>query len=56
MANNPVRFQMTIDRHTIDRLDEWRRKQPGRLSRVEAVRRLIRAMLLILDMDPEKPQ
>jgi hypothetical protein len=48
---------MTIDRKKANRLDELRRRQqPGRLSRVEAVRRLLSAMQLILDMDVEKPQ
>jgi hypothetical protein len=56
MASYPVRFQMTIDRKTADRLDEWRRRQPGHLSRVEAVRRLLGAMLLILETDLETPQ
>jgi len=38
----------------LERLDEWRRKQPDLPSRAEAIRRLTTAMLQILDKEPSE--
>jgi hypothetical protein len=45
-------FQMRLSHKFLERLDEWRRKQPELPSRAEAIRRLSTAMLQILDKDP----
>jgi hypothetical protein len=45
-------FQMRLSGGFLERLDEWRRKQPAPPSRAEAIRRLTTAMLHILDKDP----
>jgi hypothetical protein len=42
-------FQMRLSGEFLERLDEWRRKQPESPSRAEAIRRLSTAMLQILD-------
>jgi DNA-binding XRE family transcriptional regulator len=42
-------FQMRLSGEFLERLDEWRRKQPEGNSRAEAIRRLTTAMLQILD-------
>ena len=47
-------FQMRLSNEFLERLDEWRRKQPDLPSRAEAIRRLTTAMLKILDKDPGK--
>jgi hypothetical protein len=47
-------FQMRLSNEFLERLDEWRRKQPDLPSRAEAIRRLTTAMLQILDKDPGK--
>jgi hypothetical protein len=44
-------FQMRLSGEFLERLDEWRRKQPDLPSRAEAIRRLTTAMLQILDND-----
>jgi hypothetical protein len=38
----------------LERLDEWRRRQPDLPSRAEAIRRLTTAMLRILDKEPSE--
>ena len=45
-------FQMRLSGEFLERLDEWRSKQPEPPSRAEAIRRLTAAMLQILDKDP----
>ena len=40
------RFEMRLDRATIEQLDQWRASQPELPSRAEAVRRLVHAGLL----------
>jgi ribosome-binding protein aMBF1 (putative translation factor) len=45
-------FQMRLSEEFLERLDEWRGKQPDLPSRAEAVRRLTSAMLQILNTDP----
>ena len=45
-------FQMRLSDGFLERLDEWRQKQPVPLSRAEAIRRLTTAMLQILDETP----
>jgi hypothetical protein len=45
-------FQMRLSGEFLERLDEWRRKQPDLPSRAEAIRRLTTAMLQILDNGP----
>ncbi len=47
-------FQMRLSVEFLERLDEWRRKQPNLPSRAEAIRRLTTAMLEILDKEPEE--
>lgn len=39
------RFEMRIDRETLEKVDEWRINQPNLPSRAEAVRRLVDAAL-----------
>jgi len=46
-------FQMRLSNEFLERLDEWRRKQPDHPSRAESIRRLTTAMLQILDKDPD---
>ena len=46
-------FQMRLSNEFLQRLDEWRRKQPDLPSRAESIRRLTTAMLQILDKDPD---
>lgn len=41
MTPKTERFEMRLDESTLDRVDEWRAKQPGLPSRAEAIRRLI---------------
>ncbi len=43
---------MRLSNEFLERLDEWRRKQPDQPSRAESIRRLTTAMLQILDKDP----
>ena len=43
---------MRLSNEFLERLDEWRRKQPDLPSRAESIRRLTTAMLQILDKDP----
>jgi hypothetical protein len=45
-------FQMRLSNEFLERLDEWRRRQPDLPSRAESIRRLTTAMLRILDKDP----
>lgn len=45
-------FQMRLSGEFLERLDEWRRKQPGLTSRAEAIRRLSTEMLQILNKNP----
>jgi hypothetical protein len=45
-------FQMRLSNEFLERLDEWRLRQPDLPSRAESVRRLTTAMLQILDKDP----
>jgi hypothetical protein len=42
-------FQMRLSNEFLERLDEWRRKQPDHPSRAESIRRLAIDMLQILD-------
>ena len=42
-------FQMRLSNEFLERLDEWRRKQPDLPSRAESIRRLTTTMLQILD-------
>jgi hypothetical protein len=44
-------FQMRLSNEFLERLDEWRRRQPDLPSRAESIRRLTTAMLQILDKD-----
>ena len=46
-------FQMRLSGEFLERLDDWRRKQPDLPSRAEAIRRLTASMLQILDKDPD---
>ena len=46
-------FQMRLSNEFLQRLDEWRRKQPDLPSRAESIRRLTTAMLQILHKDPD---
>ena len=45
-------FQMRLSKEFLDRIDEWRQRQPDVPSRAESIRRLTTAMLQILDKDP----
>ncbi|OCJ05386.1 hypothetical protein A6U86_29450 [Rhizobium sp. AC27/96] len=45
MISKTERFEMRLDQHILDRLDEWRSAQGDLLSRAEAVRRLVDAGL-----------
>jgi DNA-binding XRE family transcriptional regulator len=45
-------FQMRLSEEFLERLDEWRGKQPDLPSRAEAIRRLTTTMLQILDKGP----
>ena len=47
-------FQMRLSVEFLERLDQWRRRQPDLPSRAESIRRLTNAMLQILDKDPDK--
>ena len=49
------RFEMRLDRATIEQLDQWRAKQPAPPSRAEAVRRLVHAGLAVLTDDEVRP-
>ena len=42
---------MRLSGEFLERLDDWRRKQPDLPSRAEAIRRLTTAMLEILNKD-----
>jgi hypothetical protein len=46
-------FQMRLSNEFLERLDEWRRRQPDLPSRAESIRRLTAAMLQLLDKDPD---
>ena len=46
-------FQMRLSNEFLERLDEWRRRQPDVPSRAESIRRLTTAMLQILEKDPD---
>ncbi len=43
---------MRLSNEFLERLDEWRRRQPDLPSRAEFIRRLTTAMLQILNKDP----
>jgi hypothetical protein len=43
---------MNFSNEFLERLDQWRRKQPDLPSRAEAIRRLTNFMLQSLDKDP----
>jgi hypothetical protein len=47
-------FQMRLSNEFLERLDEWRRRQPDLPSRAESIRRLTTAMLQILDKHLDK--
>lgn len=49
------RFEMRLDRGTLERLDRWRASQPGLPSRAEAVRRLLRAGLAVSSDEEARP-
>ena len=42
------RFEMRLDRETVQQVDAWRGEQPGRPSRAEAIRRLVATGLTVL--------
>jgi hypothetical protein len=46
-------FQMRLSNEFLERLDEWRRRQPDLPSRAESIRRLTTAMLQTLEKDPD---
>jgi len=41
MKDKPERFELRLDKVTLDRIDTWRSEQPDMPSRAEAVRRLV---------------
>jgi uncharacterized protein len=41
MAMKTERFEMRLDVESVERIDEWRRKEPDLPSRAEAIRRLV---------------
>jgi uncharacterized protein len=41
MAIKTERFEMRLDVESVERIDEWRRKEPDLPSRAEAIRRLV---------------
>jgi len=47
-------FQMRLSNEFLERVDEWRRKQPDLPSRAESIRRLTNAMLQMLDKKPRQ--
>jgi ribosome-binding protein aMBF1 (putative translation factor) len=47
-------FQMRLSGEFLERLDDWRRKQPDAPSRAEAMRRFTASMLQIFDHAPGK--
>ena len=49
------RFEMRMDRATIEQLDQWRATQPELPSRAEAVRRLVHAGLVASADDDMRP-
>ena len=49
------RFEMRLDRGTLERLDRWRADQPELPSRAEAVRRLVRAGLALSSEEEMRP-
>ena len=49
------RFEMRLDRATIEKLDRWRASQPELPSRAEAVRRLVHAGLVASADDEMRP-
>ena len=49
------RFEMRLDRATLERLDGWRASQPELPSRAEAVRRLVHAGLAASNDDEVRP-
>jgi hypothetical protein len=44
---------MRLSNEFLERLDEWRRRQPDLPSRAESIRRLTTSMLQILNKDPK---
>jgi hypothetical protein len=46
-------FQMRLSNEFLQRLDEWRLRQPDLPSRAESIRRLTTAMLQILNKYPD---
>jgi hypothetical protein len=44
---------MRLSNEFLERLDEWRRRQPDLPSRAESIRRLTTAMLQTLEKDPD---
>ena len=49
------RFEMRLDRGTLERLDRWRASQPELPSRAEAVRRLVHAGLTVSTDEEVRP-
>jgi hypothetical protein len=47
MAKKPERFEMRFDVNMIERIDDWRRKQPDLPSRTAAIRHLIEVGLAV---------
>jgi hypothetical protein len=45
---------MRLSNEFLERVDEWRRKQPDLPSRAESIRRLTNAMLQMLDKKPRQ--
>ena len=41
MPPKTARFEMRMEPETLQKVDEWRRKQPDLPSRPEAIRRLV---------------
>lgn len=41
MSDKPERFELRLDKSTLDRIDTWRSEQPDMPSRAESVRRLV---------------
>jgi antitoxin MazE len=41
MSDKPERFELRLDKATLDRIDTWRSEQPDMPSRAESVRRLV---------------
>lgn len=48
-----VRFEMRASADFIQRLDDWRRKQPDLPPRAEAIRRIVDMVLIQQSGDPD---